>query len=348
MNYLLVAAGLILLLAGAEFMVRGAVALARRLGVSLMLIGLTIVAYGTTAREFMCSLEAALAGLPGIAFGTVVGTNIANILLILGTAGLITPILCRPGALRRDGAIVVGASLLFVGFARYGAIAAWQGALMVAILFAVTGICYWTERREGAAAAHAREAEEIHRLPRTIELILAFLPQTIRLILAFLIGERRPQTIGLTLAFMIGGLAGVILGSQLLLEGAVSVARTLGVSEAVIGLTLIAIGTSLPELATAVVAAYRRHPELALGNVLGANIFNILGVMGTVSLVTRLQVPTKIVDFDLWVMLGVTMFFVAWMIFTRRLGRPMAVAFLAVYGAYVAVQYLAMPGAAVS
>lgn len=321
MSYLLVAAGLILLLAGAEFMVRGAVALARRLGVSLMLIGLTIVAYGTTAPEFVVSLEAALAGLPGIAFGTVVGTNIANILLILGTAGLITPILCRPGALRRDGAIVVGASLLFVGFARYGAIAAWQGALMVAILFAVTGICYWTERREGAAAAHAHEAEEVHQLP---------------------------QTIGLTLAFMIGGLAGVILGSQLLLEGAVSVARTLGVSEAVIGLTLIAIGTSLPELATAVVAAYRRHPELALGNVLGANIFNILGVMGTVSLVTRLQVPTKIVDFDLWVMLGVTMFFVAWMIFTRRLGRPMALAFLAVYGAYVAVQYLAMPGAAAS
>jgi cation:H+ antiporter len=321
MSYLLVAAGLILLLAGAEFMVRGAVALARRLGVSLMLIGLTIVAYGTTAPEFVVSLEAALAGLPGIAVGTVVGTNIANILLILGTAGLITPILCRPGALRRDGAILVGASLLFVGFAWYGAIAAWQGALMVAILFAVTGICYWTERREGAAAAHAHEAEEVHHLPRTY---------------------------GLTLVFLIGGLAGVILGSRLLLEGAVSVARTLGVSEAVIGLTLIAVGTSLPELATAVVAAYRRHPELALGNVLGANMFNILGVMGTVSLVTRLQVPTKIVDFDLWVMLGVTMFFVAWMIFTRRLGRPLALVFLAVYGAYVAVQYLAMPGAAAS
>ncbi len=319
MSYLLVAAGLILLLAGAEFMVRGAVALARRLGVSLMLIGLTIVAYGTTAPEFVVSLKAALAGLPGIAVGTVVGTNIANILLILGTAGLIAPILCRPDALRRDGAILVGASLLFVGFAWYGAIAAWQGALMVAILFAVTGICYWTERREGAAAAHAREAEEIHHLPRTY---------------------------GLTLAFLIGGLAGVILGSHLLLEGAVSVARTLGVSEAVIGLTLIAVGTSLPELATAVVAAYRRHPELALGNVLGANMFNTLGVMGTVSLVTRLQVPTKIADFDLWVMLGVTMFFVAWMIFTRRLGRPMALVFLAVYGAYVAVQYLAMPGAA--
>lgn len=319
MSYLLVAAGLILLLAGAEFMVRGAVALARRLGVSLMLIGLTIVAYGTTAPEFVVSLDAALAGLPDIAVGTVVGSNIANVLLILGTAGLIAPILCQPGALRRDGAILVGASLLFVGFAWYGAIAAWQGALMVAMLFAVTGICYWTERREGAAAAHAREAEEIHHLPRTY---------------------------GLTLAFLIGGLAGVILGSHLLLEGAVSVARTLGVSEAVIGLTLVAVGTSLPELATAVVAAYRRHPELALGNVLGANMFNILGVMGTVSLVTRLQVPTKIADFDLWVMLGVTMFFVAWMIFTRRLGRPLALVFLAVYGAYVAVQYLAMPGAA--
>lgn len=319
MSYLLVAAGLILLLAGAEFMVRGAVALARRLGVSLMLIGLTIVAYGTTAPEFVVSLDAALAGLPDIAVGTVVGSNIANVLLILGTAGLIAPILCQPGALRRDGAILVGASLLFVGFAWYGAIAAWQGALMVAMLFAVTGICYWTERREGAAAAHAREAEEIHHLPRTY---------------------------GLTLAFLIGGLAGVILGSHLLLEGAVSVARTLGVSEAVIGLTLVAVGTSLPELATAVVAAYRRHPELALGNVIGANMFNILGVMGTVSLVTRLQVPTKIADFDLWVMLGVTMFFVAWMIFTRRLGRPLALVFLAVYGAYVAVQYLAMPGAA--
>ncbi|MFQ5939111.1 MAG: sodium:calcium antiporter, partial [Alphaproteobacteria bacterium] len=226
MSYLLVAVGLTILLAGAEFMVRGAVALARRLGVSSMVIGLTIVAYGTTAPEFVVSLEAALAGLPDIAVGNVVGSNIANILLILGTAGLIAPILCRPGALRRDGAIVVGASLLFVGFAWYGAIAAWQGALMVAILFAVTGICYWTERREGAAAAHAREAEEVHHLPRTY---------------------------GLTLAFLIGGLAGVIGGAHLLLEGAVSVARALGVSEAVIGLTLVAVGTSLPELATAVV-----------------------------------------------------------------------------------------------
>jgi cation:H+ antiporter len=318
MAFVSVGVGVILLLVGAELLVRGAVALARRLGVSQMLIGLTVVAYGTTAPELVVSLRAALGGAPGIAVGNVIGSNIANILLILGSAALICPLVCRRGALRRDGPVVILAALIMVTLGLAGRVDPWQGAIMVLLLAMLTVVAYRSERRGSAAAeVHAHEAEEFADGPRSV-----------------------PTMAG----FVVAGVGAVVLGANLLVEGAVEIARAFAVSEAVIGLTLVAIGTSLPELATAVVAAYRGHPEVALGNVVGANTFNVLAIMGFVSLATPLPVPPEIARFDIWVMFAVTVFFVSWMMRRHRLGRRLGTAFLIAYGAYVAAQYVGLSG----
>ncbi len=319
MAFLGVGVGFVFLLVGAEMLVRGAIDLARRLGLSQMLIGLTVVAYGTTAPELVVSMQAALGGAPAISVGNVVGSNIANMLLVLGSAALVWPLACRPRALGRDGPVVIAAALVMVALGLMGRIEAWHGAIMLAALVLLTARTYRVERRDRAAAEmRAREAEEF--------------------------GAGQPRSGPLIALFVIVGVVGVVAGSHLLVGGAIRIARDLGVSEAVIGLTLVAVGTSLPELATALVAAYRRHPEMALGNVLGANTFNVLAIMGLVSLVTPLPIPAQIARFDLWVMLGVTLFLVPWLMIRRRIGRGLAAAFLVAYGAYVVALYAGLPG----
>ncbi len=318
MVFLLVAAGLGLLLLGAEFLVRGAVTLARRLGVSPLVIGLTIVAYGTSAPELLVSLEAHLTGASGIAVGNVIGSNIANILLIVGCAALISPITCRLGSIHFNGPVLLAASGALVVLGLLGAVTPWAAALMLAVLVGFSVISYRAERRGAAqgdpeAALHLKEVEEF---------------------------EARPQTLAGSLLALLAGLAGVIAGSHFLVTGAVGVARSFDVSETTIGLTLVAVGTSLPELATAAVAAVHRHSDVALGNVLGSNIFNILGIMGIVPLFGTLAIPGHVAAFDLWVMLAVTVFFLGWIVYRGKFGRGLAFVFLFGYAAYVACQYL--------
>ncbi len=312
-TFLQFAGGFVLLLFGAEYLVRGAVSLARRLKVSPMVIGMTIVAYGTTAPELVVSLQAAVDGQPGISVGNVVGSNIANILLILGTSAVITPIVCDPRRLYRDAAVMLGSALLFVALALSGTISRWQGVLMFAALLVFSGYAYLSERRrrraEGGPAEIAEEFEE---------------------------GPRSPW---LALLAIVGGIAAVVIGARLLVAGAVTLARLLGVGEEVIGLTVVAIGTSLPELATAVVAALRRHSEVALGNVIGANIYNLLAIMGLVSAVAPLRVPPQILRFDLWFMLAVTVALLASVLLRRGIARAVGIGFIAVFVAYTALQY---------
>ncbi len=313
MSFVETIAGLIMLLFGAEFLVRGAVALARRLKVSPMVIGLTIVAYGTTAPELVVSLKAALIGAPGIAVGNVVGSNIANILLILGTSAVIFPIVCKPRGLIRDGAVVGIVAVFFALLGLGGVITPWHGIPMLAALVAFSVYAFITERRGGAAAElHERESAEFDDVP---------------------------QALWLTLLSILGGLASIIYGAQLLLTGAIDLARMFGVSEAVIGLTLVAIGTSLPELATAVVAAYRRHSDVALGNVLGANIYNILGIMGVVSVITPITIPAQMIAFDLWVLVAVTGVLLTAIFAARGISRPLGIGFLMLYACYIGIEY---------
>ncbi|MEX0842213.1 MAG: calcium/sodium antiporter [Xanthobacteraceae bacterium] len=310
-------AGFVLLLFGAEYLVRGAVALARKLRVAPMIIGMTIVAYGTTAPELVVSLQAAVDGLPGISVGNVVGSNIANILLILGLSAVIFPIVVQPTSLIRDAAMCMGAALVFTALALSGTVERWQGALMVAMLATFSIFAFMQERRRGKANDPGDMAEEL-----TEEF------------------KEPSRPIWLSLLSVVGGIAAVVAGAKLLVAAAVVTARTLGVDEAVIGLTIVAVGTSLPELATAVVAAIRKHSEVAVGNILGAGIYNLFAIMGLVAVVTPIPVPAQIIAFDLWFMVTVTALLLTLLLWRNGLSRPVGAMFLAGFVVYTALQYL--------
>lgn len=312
MIYVQLIAGFMLLLGGAEVLVRGAIALAKRLAISPLVIGMTVVALGTSAPELVVSLDAALSGSPGIALGNVIGSNIANLLLILGAVGMVMPIAAQSDGLWRDGLILLGGSLLFAALCWSGMVGLWSGMLLLAVFVAFLGHSYWREtRNDGGAETEVQKVVEIRGVPASV-----------------------------TAAWLVlaAGLAGVVYGADLLVMGGVAVAKAAGVSEEVIGLTLIAFGTSLPELAASVVAAWRGHADIALGNIVGSNLFNMLMIVGVVAVVTPLLVPVQIMVFDLWVMLAATVLFFPFLAGGLRFGRLPAGVFLAAYAAYIAVQ----------
>ncbi len=306
--------GLVLLIFGAEFMIRGAVSVARSAGLSPHVIGLTVIAFGTSAPELFVSLKAAYHDSPGIAIGNVIGSNIANILLMIGTVGVICPFICTGRSLKRDCFVLLGATVIFIALAGGGMIKLWHGVIMLAGLFGYLFYCYIDERRAGASEGlHAQEAGEFETVPGT-----------------------KLKAWSYTLL----GLVAVILGAKLLVTGAIDIATALGVSETVIGITMVAIGTSMPELATTVVAAIRRHNDVALGNIIGSNIFNTLGILGAVALMRPLALPMEVLAMDLWVMGGVTLVFVLAVISLQSIRRPIAIGFFAVYALYISSQFL--------
>ncbi len=309
--WLFAAAGLVLLFVGGELLVRGAVNLSLRLGISPLLVGLAVVGFGTSAPELLVSLQAATAGQPDIAVGNVVGSNIANVLLIIGTSALIRPLYCPPQMGRRDGTLGVVAAGLLILLAFAGTIHAWEGAVLLALLIGHLTWSYRIERRDypPAAAVHVHETNEMAP-------------------------DRMPAWVAL--AILLAGLAAVLLGARWLVDGAVVLARQAGVSEAVIGLTLVAVGTSLPELATSIVAALRGHNDVAIGNVLGSNLFNILAILGTTALVVPVPVSPELLHLDLWVMLAVMGGLLLLLSVGCRLGRAAGTAFLLLYGGYIA------------
>lgn len=312
MIYLQLVVGTVLLLAGAEFVLRGAVQLASRLGVSPLVIGLTVVTWCTTMPELVVSLEAAVLGAPGIAIGNIVGSNLCNLLLILGAAACVCPMAVEPRVVRFEGGTVIGVTALFFVLAMFGSLSRFDGVLLLACLVSFTAASYLRARYGGPQDRAEEQAP-----------------------------GRRFWIVGGKLAI---GLGGVIAGSHLLVEGAIGLARLLGVSEAVIGVTVVAVGTSLPELATAVVSAYRRHPEVAVGNVLGANIVNLLGIGGLVATVHPLDVPAHLRDLALGTMAAVTVVLVSWLMFRGRLGRLTGVLCLTAYALYIYVEYGPLTG----
>lgn len=278
MMYLMVAGGLVILLVGGDVLVRGAVALAQRLGVPPLVIGLTVVAFGTSSPELVVCVKSAIAGVPEIAIGNVVGSNIANILLVLGVPAVIFPIACNAESVRRDSAIMVAVSTLFVALCWTGLIQFWQGAIMLALLIGFLVRSYLSSRNGD---------QTVEAIVDEIEGIAV-----------------RPHSMFVSSVLVVVGLVGLVAGSSLLVDGATGLARAAGIPEEVIGLTLVAIGTSLPELATSVVAAIRRHGDVAVGNVVGSNLFNILGIMGVTAMVRPIPVPDQFLSFDLWLMLA--------------------------------------------
>ncbi|OSQ40737.1 calcium/sodium antiporter [Thalassospira mesophila] len=314
--YLQIFAGLVLLTAGGEFMVRGAVGLALLMGISKVIVGLTIVAAGTSAPEFVVSLNAALAGAGDIAMGNVVGSNIANILLILGSVALLKPVMASRTTTVRDGGAMLLGTLLFIGLCLFGVIDRWAGVLMLAVLI---GIWYFTYKHDkqspcDASVLHENEADEVGEAPT---------------------GWAKP-----VIATLIG-VVGLTFGADLLVDGGVTVAREFGISEAVIGLTLVAFGTSLPELAASMVAAFRGHSDVALGNVFGSNLLNLLVIIGGVSVISPITVPAQIAGSDMWIMLAVTVAVLVVAFAGRRIGRVAGAIFMAAYFGYIGMLFAA-------
>ena len=300
----LVAGGLALLLAGGELLVRGAVGLARGLGVAPLVIGFTVVAFGTSAPELVVSLQAALGGHPDIVLGNVVGSNVANILLIVGAAAALGAVRAAPGSLRRDGGLLLVATVGFIAVCLMGDLGPVVGAPMVAALVLCTVWSFHAARRRGDED-----------------------PET----------ETPPRGAAVAALATAGGILGVLVGARLLIDGAVDVARAAGLSEAAIGLTLIALGTSLPELAAAGMAALRGHGDIALGNALGSNMFNMLGIAGVAATVAPVPVPGELVRFDLWAMLAATLLLLFLLRRERRMARVEGGLLMAAYAVYVAV-----------
>jgi len=316
-HYWLAGGGLVLLYLGGEMLVHGSVGLARRLGVSPLLIGLVVVGFGTSTPELMVSLEAALQGRTDIAVGNIVGSNITNILLILGIAALIFPIHCPTLVVYRDGLMMLAASLVLVGFGVIGQIAAWQGGLLVAILVVFIAYSYWTEKYRKALSAtlYQHKAEAIKEGTRPLWFH----------------------------AFSLGvGLAAIMGGATMLVDGAVTIVRVAGISETVIGLTLVAVSTSLPELATSMIAAVHKHADVAIGNILGSNMFNIFSVLGFTALVTPVPIGPEVVD-DIWIMMGVAVILLAALVTGHSLSRAEGVLFLLAYAGYIVWLYGVLP-----
>jgi cation:H+ antiporter len=302
LTYILLLGGLTALLFGGEILVRGAVAIARHFNVSPMVIGLTLVGFGTSMPELVTSLNAAFAGSPGIAIGNVVGSNIANSLLILGVAALLMPIAVDRKSLIRDGSVMILASVICAGFVLTGSLSTIAGLVLLA----------------GLAGF----------------LILAFRTSDPAEIIVDLDAPPPSGLLVPALQFA-GGLAAVIIGANWLVTGAIDIARIFGISEAVIGLTIVAVGTSLPELVTSAIAARRGQSEVAFGNVIGSNIFNIFGILGVTALVSPLPIPPEIASFDIWVMIATAILIVILSATGRRVSRGEGALLLALYAAYV-------------
>jgi cation:H+ antiporter len=310
-TYVFLLLGLVLLTIGGDILVRGATSAAKILKVSPLLIGLTLVGFGTSTPELVTSLTAAMAGSPGIAIGNVVGSNIANILLILGVTALIFPLTVERAAFRRDGAMLVFSSLAFLAVVLLGVLDRWVGVVFLGCLIGYIIWAYKSETKAGDAEAemHQHIAEDAPGGPSN--LLLA---------------------IGLALL----GIAITIGGARLLVDNAIVLAKGFGISDTIIGLTIVAVGTSLPELITSVIAALKKHSDVALGNIIGSNIYNVLGILGITALIKPIPIPQQIAQVDIWVMLGATALLIVFVRTGMKIMRWEGAAFIVAFAAYTA------------
>jgi cation:H+ antiporter len=309
-EYIQLFGGLIYLLMGGDLLVRGAVALARRARVPPLIVGLTVVSLGTSLPELVVTVQAALAGYPGMAIGNVVGSNIANVLLVAGVPAIAYPLVCDRGFERRNASIMLGVSIFFVVLCLVGDLNRLVGAVLLVGLAAIMTYTLRATTRARRDAKKTTPLEWVLGLPTTTWMIGLF--------------------------FAVGAV-GLPVGARLMVEAAVEVSAQLGVSEAVVGLTIVAIGTSLPELATAFVAVFKREMGMAVGTVTGSCIFNILAIMGIAAVASPspIPVPSGFPSLDLPVMLGAAfaLAFLVW--FRRSIGRTAGILFVTGYCAYL-------------
>ncbi len=308
--------GLILLVLGGDGVVRGAAGLAKQMGISELLVGLVVVAFGTSAPELIVAIQSVSDGVPDVAVGNVIGSNIANILLVLGVGAMIAPIPMSQNVVFRDGIVVLAASGFLVWLGSTGMVSFNSGIVLTSAVVVYLTYSYMSERTQPAFAAASVTGNRIRRAA-SIE----------------------PQQLLIKLAFLIGGFAALFFGAKWLIYGAVEIARSLEVSEAVIGVTIVAIGTSVPELAAVTIAAIRRHPEVVLGSIVGSNIFNILVVIGITALLHPVVIAARFYTFDLWMMLAVVVIFLIFLASDSRLSRLEGLLMLLGYVAYITILF---------
>ena len=301
LTYIMLAGGLLGLFLGGDWLVRGASQIAARFNVPPLIIGLTIVGFGTSTPELLVSLQAAFDGLPGISIGNVVGSNTANILLILGLAGIIAPPIADFLNMRRDLFWMLGAALVMPVIIASGYVGRIEGAALITGLIIYLGL-----------SCRAMRNDPTEALPSDVNLLHAA-------------------------GFTIAGLIAVMVGAKYLVESATIIARHLGVSEAMIGLSIVAIGTSLPELATTVAAAIKGEREIALGNIIGSNIFNILAILGLTGLIIPIPVDTRFMSFDVPVMICATLLILGLIYVRGEISRIAGGLMILAYIGYIAI-----------
>ncbi|WP_439109825.1 calcium/sodium antiporter [Lentibacter sp.] len=322
MDWLLASLGLVILLLAGDSLVRGAVNLALRVGIPALIVSLTIVAFGTSAPELLIAIKALMDNAPGIAMGNVVGSNTANILMVLGFPALLAAMHTSECDSRKNYIYMIASSVLFIGLAFRGVFDALAGLVLLAALAAVLTDSFLharNHRREARAAEAAMGADDIEELE----------------------GADPELPWWKIIVFLGLGLVGLPLGADILVDSSVNIAREFGVTETVIGLTLVALGTSLPELATTVMAALRRQADVALGNVIGSNMFNLLAIIGITALLGDIPVDRQFLQFDLWVMLASSLLLVPFVFLKRDITRGWGILLVALYIAYITVVVMA-------
>lgn len=301
--------GLVVLIAGGEFLVRGAVSIALRLKISPLVVGLTVVAFGTSAPELFISVQSALTGSPDLAMGNVVGSNICNLALVLGLTAFITPVPVQKDTMRIDWPVAMGSSLLLFGLVQGNIITRWEGILFILILVGYTFFVIRKSRKETKSLE--AQAEELD------------------------VPSRPTANVWKDVLFLALGILGLTIGSNWFVYGAKSLAIAIGISERVVGITVVALGTSLPELATAVVAALRKETDIAMGNLIGSNIFNILSILGFTSIIAEIRVNDLIIRSDMVWMLLVTFVIFPMMLSRRRIDKIEGFILLGFYAYYI-------------
>lgn len=318
MNVILIFAGILTLVGGGELLVRGAVRIALRFHISTLVVGMTVVSFGTSAPELLVSLEAMYTGHPGIAVGNVVGSNIANLALVLGLTAIIFPIEVDRNSIRVDWPMLMLSTLLVFGFMWWNydpeqmaeniSYLNWvNGAFMVLLLVGFSYFLIWKSRKK-TKARHA----ELDEAP-----------------------ESPSSSLLKDILFVVLGSAGLSYGAHLLVEGTVGLALALGISDYVISVTIVAFGTSLPELMTSVVAAFKRHSDLSVGNLIGSNIFNILGILGITSMFKTIPISKHVLENDMWWVIGITVLALPMMITRKRISKIEGTLLFAMYCIYI-------------
>ncbi|MEO1312277.1 MAG: calcium/sodium antiporter [Pseudomonadota bacterium] len=302
--------GLVLLLVAGDLLVRGAVAISLRLGIPALIVSLTIVAFGTSAPELLIAVDAALAGAPGLALGNVIGSNIANVLLVLGVPAVVSGLHTSQCDTRSSYLQMMGATLVFIALMFLGPLEIWHGAVLLMLLVAMIGKAI-SDARAARAADATTMSDEVAE------------------------AAEHPLPVWRAVLYLVAGLAGLPLGADLLVDGARQIASQMGVSDEVIGLTLVAIGTSLPELATTVMAAIRKQADVAIGNVIGSNLLNILAIMGVTSMFGPLVVDPGLLRVDIWVMLGASLLLLPFVYMRWNMNRTTGIVFIIAYGVYM-------------